>query len=49
MGEHSTLAHRCHRPMTDMILNSFGAVLEEFEVRDALENAFSMKPEVMVY
>ncbi|CAI4216828.1 unnamed protein product [Parascedosporium putredinis] len=27
----------------------FGAVMEEFEVRDALENIFSTKPEIMPY
>jgi hypothetical protein len=29
--------------ITDSI--SFGAVLEEFEVRDSIENVFSTKPE----
>jgi hypothetical protein len=38
---------RCSDRLT--ALPRFGAVLEEFEVRDALENVFSMKPDVMVY
>lgn len=28
---------------------SFGAVLEEFELRDAIENIFSGRPEAMVF
>lgn len=31
----------------DMLWGSFGAVMEEFEVRDALEAVFSTKPEVL--
>ena len=27
------------------MVNSFGAVMEEFEVRDAIENVLSTKPE----
>lgn len=29
--------------------HSFGAVLEEFELRDAIENIFSGRPEAMVF
>jgi len=29
-----------------MTIFRFGAVMEEFEVRDALENIFSMKPDM---
>ena len=31
--------------MAHLISCRFGAVLEEFEVRDALENVFTTKPE----
>lgn len=31
------------------LTHSFGAVMEEFELRDAIENIFSGRPEAMVF
>lgn len=40
---HATVKHG----HTDEALGSFGAVMEEFEVRDALEAVLSTKPEML--